>query len=275
MSWHFLQEGEAASWPDSCLDGAPKSLLSLIPTLEESSLLDREMDNSRGSRSGMMSGHFRGSLGGAQLTLFPEVFRVKTSQQQVRVGDLPDPVQGFGLRCSESLRKLNHSLYLRKTVRTCVPVDSAPSSKALPAWGMTFDGACWELGTSTRLIGGTECGSWLPTPTASSYGSNQGGGAGKVGKKRYSLQAMAKMNRWPTPSATDWKGLSKPGQRRGQITDPAMGVIPAGGKLNPDWVEWLMGWPFPGWTALEPLETDKYLQWLQLHGESSGEGNHE
>ncbi len=29
-----------------------------------------------------------------------------------------------------------------------------------------------------------------------------------------------------------------------------------GGKLNPDWVEWLMGWPI-GWTALKHLETVK------------------
>ena len=29
-----------------------------------------------------------------------------------------------------------------------------------------------------------------------------------------------------------------------------------GGKLNPTWVEWLMGWPL-GWTDLKPLVTDK------------------
>jgi hypothetical protein len=37
-----------------------------------------------------------------------------------------------------------------------------------------------------------------------------------------------------------------------------------GGKLNPDWVEWLMGWPI-AWTALQPLEMDKFLQWQQQH----------
>jgi len=26
-----------------------------------------------------------------------------------------------------------------------------------------------------------------------------------------------------------------------------------------------MGWPV-GWTDCEPLETDKYRQWLRLHG---------
>lgn len=34
----------------------------------------------------------------------------------------------------------------------------------------------------------------------------------------------------------------------------------AGGTLNPDWVEWLMGWP-PGWTACERLATAKFRSW--------------
>ena len=37
------------------------------------------------------------------------------------------------------------------------------------------------------------------------------------------------------------------------------------GHLNPEWLEWFMGWPM-GWTGLEPLETDKYQEWLQQHG---------
>jgi len=38
-----------------------------------------------------------------------------------------------------------------------------------------------------------------------------------------------------------------------------------GGKLNPMWVEWLMGWPL-GWTDLKPLETDKFQKWQDEHG---------
>lgn len=64
----------------------------------------------------------------------------------------------------------------------------------------------------------------------------------------------------PTASANDWKGSSKPGQRRGQLTDPAMGVIEAGGSLNPNWVEWLMGWPL-GWTSTEPIPESTWAAW--------------
>jgi len=38
------------------------------------------------------------------------------------------------------------------------------------------------------------------------------------------------------------------------------------GHLNPEWLEWFMGWPM-GWTGLEPLGTDKFQSWLQQHGE--------
>jgi len=52
---------------------------------------------------------------------------------------------------------------------------------------------------------------------------------------------------WPTPAATDYKGSSKVGQRRGQLPE-AVGVAEdVFGPLNPAWVEALMGWPL-GWT---------------------------
>ncbi|KPG94781.1 hypothetical protein AK821_18410 [Pseudomonas sp. RIT-PI-r] len=37
-----------------------------------------------------------------------------------------------------------------------------------------------------------------------------------------------------------------------------------GGQLNPEWVEWLMGWPI-GWTELKPLAMDKFREWQQQH----------
>jgi hypothetical protein len=40
-----------------------------------------------------------------------------------------------------------------------------------------------------------------------------------------------------------------------------------GGKLNPMWVEWLMGWPL-GWTDCAASATDKFQQWRRSHGKS-------
>ena len=39
---------------------------------------------------------------------------------------------------------------------------------------------------------------------------------------------------------------------------------PVNGHLNPEWVEWLMGWPI-GWTACEPLATDRFHEWQRQH----------
>jgi hypothetical protein len=37
------------------------------------------------------------------------------------------------------------------------------------------------------------------------------------------------------------------------------------GNVNPDWQDWLMGWPTK-WSALEPLGKDKFQQWLRQFG---------
>ena len=44
-----------------------------------------------------------------------------------------------------------------------------------------------------------------------------------------------------------------------------------GGQLNPDWVEWLMGWPI-GWTASKPLATGRFRQWQSSHGKPCRRG---
>ncbi len=38
-----------------------------------------------------------------------------------------------------------------------------------------------------------------------------------------------------------------------------------GGHPNPEFVEWMMGWPI-GQTDLKPLGTDRFREWLQQHG---------
>ena len=87
------------------------------------------------------------------------------------------------------------------------------------------------------------------------------------------VQVVKRSGMWPTPRARDYKdGTSVPPSR---IKNPDLATLgqkiamedSTGGQLNPTWVEWLMGWPI-GWTDLKPLETDKYQQWLQLHGRS-------
>lgn len=134
-----------------------------------------------------------------------------------------------------------------------------------------------ELATLELHTSAIEYGSSLPTLTAQDYGSNQGGAAGRVGEVRESLSTMARRGTWPTPTASDAYGsgnrnLAGSKAHTGtSLTDAVNGgqwsPTPdrPRGKLNPEWVAWLMGWPI-GWTGLEPLATARFQQWQRLHG---------
>jgi hypothetical protein len=67
---------------------------------------------------------------------------------------------------------------------------------------------------------------------------------------------------WATPQARDFRTGQKSRWDNPKRTRNLNDQV--GGQLNPDWVEWLMGWPV-GWTDLQPLETDKFQQWQQQH----------
>lgn len=95
-----------------------------------------------------------------------------------------------------------------------------------------------------------------PTPSASSYGSNQGGALGRVGPVCHSLQSMAKNGLLPTPSARDWRSGKASDEIYNSNSRPLNEVIErtVGGALSPLWVEWLMGFPL-GFTDLGRWET--------------------
>lgn len=67
----------------------------------------------------------------------------------------------------------------------------------------------------------------------------------------------------PTPCAQDAKNSTLPVSQRDRESIPGFllsnGENP-GGQLNPDWVEWLMGWPI-GWTGLGPLNLTAFREW--------------
>ena len=74
---------------------------------------------------------------------------------------------------------------------------------------------------------------------------------------------------WPTPTCHNAKEQDSPSESTRNT--PTLCHLARGGdetqprQLNPTWVEWLMGWPLE-WTDLRPLETDRFRQWLHLHG---------
>lgn len=85
------------------------------------------------------------------------------------------------------------------------------------------------------------------------------------------LEAEGKGPHWATPSARDWKdtpGMAQTGvnpdgserKRTDQLARQVFAQTEGKMSLNPDWVEWLMGWPV-GWTSLEPLASAEIRSW--------------
>ena len=98
--------------------------------------------------------------------------------------------------------------------------------------------------------------SLFPTPTATNTKSVCMRGADK-GKPREARSYL------PSPTCNDAKNSTLPPSQ--EKRDGMAGYLMrngerSGGQLNPDWVEWLMGWPI-GWTALEPLTAIRPHDW--------------
>ena len=104
-----------------------------------------------------------------------------------------------------------------------------------------------------------------PTPTVC-------GNYNRKGASKTSGDGLATAVRmWPTPCASDNRdrgNASTPAISRriakGKQVMLSMAVSQESGRLNPMWVEWLMGWPV-GMTDLRPLGTDKFREWQQQH----------
>ena len=265
MSWLFSRALVEAFSAATCSAGAQSAPLSGSPTPQAYLPPDRMTAFSRPSRLGMTFAPLTESLGADVLTWCLEASRAKTSALPARGQASPASDPACGPTWRASLAKFDPVSSSWKTVQLSLLGASELSSVTWPRSGMTVGGQCWELPTLAPRTSETGSGLW-PTPT-SSLGTKGGRVTPRKGREGGTLiEAVSARAKWPTPCASDFKGSSKPGQRRGQLTDPNAGAIPAGGSLNPTWVEWLMGWPL-GWTDLEPSVTDKYRHALPKHGD--------
>lgn len=281
----------------SCSDGRPSPPLKSTPPVATSFSDDSAMDAYRSSLSGTMSAPSTGSRGEGSLMSSQEGFHAKTFPPLEKDPASPESVQDFGRRWHESSARYDRASSSWKT-HQCLFDEVLPwSSVTLPRWGMMLDGVCWEPTTLALRTSASGSGCW-PTPTARDWkdGSAKScqnvpencllgrvvhgghptqrtwpgptastGGAepdGKTGRK-----LVTEVKNWTTPTSSDT------GHRK---TKYAQGVTPtsmqAGGALNPDWVEWLMGWPMT-WTSLEPMAKERWIEWQVKHGQAcSAEG---
>lgn len=105
-----------------------------------------------------------------------------------------------------------------------------------------------------------------PTPTVCGNNNRKG-----LTKTSGDGLATAVLKTYPTPKCQD-AGAALFDRRKGNLGEVIHGQYLNGGnatpqtqtaRLNPNWVEWLMGWPI-GYTDSKQLATDKFRSWRQL-----------
>lgn len=113
-------------------------------------------------------------------------------------------------------------------------------ASATPAKRLLF-----RLVPSMPRIDGTDARLWA-TPAARDYkGANSVDHLTREGRRNHTDQLANAVKLFPTPKAQNSRGSGERHGDGGQSLD-----VEVGGQLNPDWVEWLMGFPI-GWTSLE------------------------
>jgi len=157
-------------------------------------------------------------------------------------------------------------------------------SENFPRWGTTVNGELWEQempAHPTSESGGGASG-WA-TPQSRDYRSAEGNDPRWENPDRsrnLNDQVAFEVRTWATPTTRDWKDGSDPSplvptnwllgrqaprtETVGQESSPSVqnSPRPSPKRLNPNFVEWLMGLPI-GWTDLKPLETESYHQWYE------------
>ena len=278
MSWLYSQALVEEYLGDICSDGEQSVQSNGKPIQQAYCALDKMTDFSRLSRFGMMFKPLTEQAGEELLMSYQAAFLAKTSLSLGGGMDLTEKEVECGERWQGLLAKLDPNTLLWKIPQCSLLEDLEQSLEIWPNWGSMRNGVCWEQMRLVQTINENEFGLWLtPTATAISGKSpkameyrtkqreSQGHKTVQPGNLAEQVMYSGKMPckdmknpTWPTPVTRMWKDSASPSEfKRHEIPLAAQ----VGGKLNPEWTEWLMGWML-GWTDLKPLETDKshYVQ---------------
>lgn len=145
-------------------------------------------------------------------------FLAKTSALQDVERAWQESEAGFFSKSLDCVAKYDQVSSSLKTYLPLLQEEALEWLAKLPRWGMIVDGALYPLHPSERYTKGN-AGSYLPTPDASDSSR---------GARKYNRKGKSQSERTLTSYA--------------------------GGKINPTWLEKVMGYPI-NWTELKPLET--------------------
>jgi hypothetical protein len=268
MSWSYSRALVEEYSEACCSDTELSAQLNTTPMPDQFYWPDKTTEHSRLSRFGMTCVPFEEILGAELLTWYLEDFRAKTSVSPGTGQDWTAKGQGYGEKWQGLLAKYDPDSRSLKTAQLSLLEDSTGCCATLPRWGLMRNGELYPQPMLELRTGGKEYGFW-PTPTASDTT-----GAGHKAQGGKNLRTVVSEMTWPTATATAYKGWS-PNHNRADTNDrldytaereafnPGQQTPPM--RLNPDWVEWLMGWPI-GHTALKPLATGRFQEFEQQHG---------
>ena len=228
------------------MDGAPFALLRLISIADECSSQDSGTGSSLHSQSGTTSALSTEGHGAGTSISSPEDSRVRTSPMRLGIdADSTESEAASGRSSPGCYQRPAQGSLSWRTRQLCVFEDSTVCSPTLPVWGTMRSGVVSERKRPVGLVRGDESGSWpRPTASMSTHGwgqtrQRQGNRYGKTVRDNIALEK----------DAHGWR--------------PRINLL-----------EWIMDWPI-GWSALEPLETARFRQWLSLHGKYSEGGKSE
>ena len=292
MSWHCSQALVEGCLAVDCSAGERSAQSKSSPTADECSCKDKTAECSIHSRYGVTCEHLTELPGGEKWMSSLRASPVNRSAKRAN-SEGPTTRETCGRQRHEYLAKYDRNTHCWRTCQRSLLADTLePFSETWPKSGLMRDGECFRQPDAELPISGKGC-SLLPTPAASPPGWKNIEVVDKHGNppshpfQRFYEKTTGRLvqkgleqvvTMFPTPTSRDYRSPhannSKAFQERCKRSK-GVNLVEfiqrtnhgTGGKLNPMWVEWLMGWPI-GWTDLKPLATGRFQAWLSAHGES-------
>jgi hypothetical protein len=279
MSWHCSRVLVEAFSVGTCSDGGASAPSNTTPTPDQYYWPDKTTEHSRLSRFGMTCEPLTADRGAALLTWFLEASRAKTSAQLQETGpqESTGSVADCGPTWRASLAKFDRDTFSWKTAQFSLLGGLAAYLQTWPSWGSMRNGESLERITPALPTSESASGFW-PTPSASDTANRQVSDSlhtTKTGSLKHrgkdgtlSQIRLSQVVKFRTPNASDAAKWSHQTEAERVAKGQQVRLchqLGAGGQMNPQWVEWLMGWPL-GWTDLKPLATAKFQEWRQQHG---------
>jgi hypothetical protein len=168
--------------------------------------------------------------------------RAKISPTPAREPGSTGHARVFGRSTPDSFASYDLGTSSWRTSQLSLLEEWSEYSGTWPRWGWLLNGAAYAPRMSEPPTGETASGSW-GTPTARDWKDT----GNMTNVPENGLLGRQVLNRpWPTPTKSDGSGgPGSSGRDGGENLRTA-----AGGALNPEFVEWLMGFP-PGWTKVD------------------------